>query len=270
MSTAAGVPLTIVDAFTSSAFAGNPAGVCRLDRWVDDAWLQDVAAELNLAETAFVVPRAEADHYDLRWFTPQVEVDLCGHATLATAHVLGRAGTVTFHTRSGELRCTLLDGRVEMDFPAIASTPVALDPRVVEALGARVRSAATGSFLLVELDNADVVRELSPDLAAVRGVHSHGVIVTAAGGPADDVDIVSRVFAPNLGIDEDPVTGSAHCQLAPWWAARLGRTELRAEQASSRGGRLVLRLDGDRVVLAGAAVTMIDGHLLAPVPATTG
>jgi predicted PhzF superfamily epimerase YddE/YHI9 len=260
----AGVPLTIVDAFTEAAFAGNPAGVCLLDRWPADAALQRVAAEVNLAETAFVVGREDPDHFDLRWFTPAVEVDLCGHATLASAHVLALPGEVIFHTRSGELRCTRRDGAVQMDFPAIASTPVPLDPHVVEALGARVRSTATGSFLLAELADAAAVRELRPDLAALRAVHEHGVIVTAAGAPTDAADIVSRVFAPNLGIDEDPVTGSAHCQLAPWWAARLGRDELVAEQASPRGGRLTVRVAGGRVVLAGTAVTVIEGRLLAP------
>lgn len=260
---APGVPLTIVDSFTATAFAGNPAGVCRLDAWPDDAWLQRVAAEVNLAETAFLVGRAEPDTYDLRWFTPAVEVDLCGHATLASAHVLAAPGTVTFHTRSGPLHCTVRDGRIEMDFPAIASTSAPLDPRLVEALGARVRAIAVGSFLLAELDSAAAVRELTPDIAALRAVHPHGVIVTAA-ADGGDLDIVSRVFAPNLGIDEDPVTGSAHCQLGPWWAQRLGRPELRAEQASRRGGRLVVRVADDRVVLAGNAVTVIEGRLLAP------
>lgn len=257
-----GVPLTIVDSFTDVPFAGNPAGVCRLDGWPADGRLQQIAAEVNLAETAFVVAREEPDHFDLRWFTPAVEVDLCGHATLATAHVLGLPGMVTFHTRSGELRCTAAGGSIEMDFPAIPSTPVALDPRLVEALGARVRATAVGSFLLAEVADATTVRELQPDLVALRAVHPHGVIVTAAGDPAGDTDIVSRVFAPNLGIDEDPVTGSAHCQLGPWWTARLGRETLLAEQASPRGGRLTVRVAGDRVVLAGSAVTVIDAHLL--------
>ena len=263
MPTPGAVPLTVVDSFTDAAFAGNPAGVCRLDRWPADARLQQVAAEVNLAETAFVVARDEPDHYDLRWFTPAVEVDLCGHATLATAHVLGLPGAVTFHTRSGELRCTARDGAVEMDFPAIPSTPVPLEPRLVEALGSQVRSAAVGSFLLAELASAAVVRELAPDLTALRAVHPHGVIVTAAGDSAGAADIVSRVFVPNLGIDEDPVTGAAHCQLGPWWAARLGRDTIAAEQASKRGGRLTVRVAGDRVVLAGHAVTVIDGELLA-------
>ncbi len=258
-----GLPLTIVDAFTDAPFSGNPAGVCRLDGWPADGWLQQVAAEVNLAETAFVVARERPDHFDLRWFTPTVEVDLCGHATLATAHVLDLPGQVTFHTRSGELRCTAHDGAVEMDFPAIASTPVALDPRLVEALGAQVRSTALGSFLLAEVADASTVRELRPDLAGVRAVHTHGVIVTAGADPADAVDIVSRVFAPNMGIDEDSVTGSAHCQLGPWWAQRLGRDTLLAEQASARRGRLTVRVAGDRVVLAGTAVTVIEGRLLA-------
>jgi predicted PhzF superfamily epimerase YddE/YHI9 len=264
MSTA-GIPLSIVDAFTEVAFAGNPAAVCRLDAWPDDGWLQQVAAEMNLAETAFVVPRAVPGEFDLRWFTPQVEVDLCGHATLASTHVLGVDGEVVFHTRSGELRCSRRDGRIEMDFPAIASRPVGLDPQLVEALGSQVRSTATGSFLLAELGSAAAVRELRPDVDALRAVHTHGVIVTATGEPGG-ADIVSRVFAPNLGIDEDPVTGSAHCQLAPWWAARLGRTDVRAEQASARGGLLTLRLVGDRVTIIGSAVTVVEGRLRTPLP----
>ena len=263
MPTPGAVPLTIVDSFTDVAFAGNPAGVCRLDRWPADERLQQVAAEVNLAETAFVVARDEPDQFDLRWFTPTVEVDLCGHATLATAHVLARPGTVTFHTRSRQLHCTAAGGAVEMDFPAIASTPVPLDPSLVEALGSQVRTTAAGSFLLAELADATAVRELQPDFTALRAVHPHGVIVTAAGDPAGSADIVSRVFGPNLGIDEDPVTGAAHCQLGPWWAARLGRDTIVAEQASHRGGRLTVRVAGDRVVLSGHAVTVIDGHLLA-------
>src|SRR4051812_29933473 len=193
------IPLYHVDAFTDRPFAGNPAAVCLLPSWREDQWLQAVAREMNLSETAFLVK--QPGHFDLRWFTPAVEVDLCGHATLASAHVLALQGTVTFHTRSGELRCTRRDGAIEMDFPAIASAPVPLDPRLIEALGARVRSTATGSFLLAELENAGAVRELRPDVAALRAVHAHGVIVTAAGDPTDRADTVSRVFAPNLGID---------------------------------------------------------------------
>ena len=254
------LPLSIVDAFTATPFAGNPAAVCRLPAWPDDEWLQHVAAEMNQAETAFVVPRDEPSSFDLRWFTPTVEVDLCGHATLATTHVLGLDGTVTFHTRSGELRCTRVGDAIELDFPAIPSQPVALDPRLVEALGAQVRSTAAGSFLLAELADAAAVRELRPDIAALRPVHPHGVIVTARGEPGV-ADIVSRVFVPNLGIDEDPVTGSAHCQLGPWWGRRLGTDTLHTEQASPRGGRLEVRVADDRVLLVGHAVTVVDGQL---------
>jgi len=254
------LPLSIVDAFTAIPFAGNPAAVCRLDAWPGDGWLQHVAAEMNLAETAFVVRRDEPSSFDLRWFTPTVEVDLCGHATLATAHVLGLDGTVTFHTRSGELRCTRVGDALELDFPAIPSQPAALDPRLVEALGAQVRSAAAGSFLLAEVADAQAVRELRPDIGALRSIHPHGVIVTAR-GERGGADIVSRVFVPNLGIDEDPVTGSAHCQLGPWWARRLGTDTLSAEQASGRGGRLDVHVGGDRVVLVGRAVTIVEGHL---------
>jgi PhzF family phenazine biosynthesis protein len=264
MTTTAGIALSIVDAFTSTAFTGNPAAVCRLDAWPDDGWLQRVAAEMNLAETAFLVERDTAGEFDLRWFTPEVEVDLCGHATLAATHLLGRDGTLTFHTRSGALRCTRrADGCIDLDFPAVVSRTVPVDPRVGEALGATVSDMADGLFLLVELIDATTVRELHADPSLLRPLHDHGVIVTARGGPGE-ADVVSRVFVPNLGIDEDPVTGSAHCQLGPWWAARLGRDELRAEQASRRGGELQLRVVGDRVVLRGTAVTIVEGRLLAP------
>jgi predicted PhzF superfamily epimerase YddE/YHI9 len=260
--TSTDIPLHIVDAFTGTAFSGNPAAVCQLSAWPGDTWLQQVAAEMNLAETAFVVPGDAPDEFDLRWFTPTVEVDLCGHATLATTHVLERDGTLTFHTRSGALRCTRVDGVIELDFPANASHPVPVDPRLRAVLGVDVCGTAEGAFLLVELADAATVRRLAVDPAELRDVHPHGVIVTAPGEPGG-ADLVSRVFAPNAGIPEDPVTGSAHCQLGPWWAQRLGRSELRAEQASPRGGLLHVSVRGDRVVLAGAAVTVVEGRLLA-------
>lgn len=256
-----GVPISVVDAFTDRAFAGNPAAVCRMDSWPDDAWLRAVAAELNLAETAFVVARGDAE-FDLRWFTPSGhEVELCGHATLAATHVLGRAAL--FHTRSGSLRCTPADdGWITLDLPAIACEPSAAKPAIIEALGNQVRSSWSGSFDVVELASAAAVRDLHPDLGQLRMTCPHGLIVTAA-GDRDGVDVVSRVFAPAIGIPEDPVTGSAHCQLAPLWAKRLGRDELVAEQASSRGGTLRLRVAGDRVLVAGQAVTVWEGELRA-------
>lgn len=255
-----GVPISVVDAFTDRPFAGNPAAVCRLDSWPDDAWLRDVAAEMNLAETAFVVPRDEDGELDLRWFTPSGhEVELCGHATLATTHVLGAAAV--FHTRSGPLRCTPgADGWITLDLPAIASAPAPANPAIIEAIGQQIRASWSGSFDVVELASAAAVRELRPDLGQLRMTCPHALIVTAA-SDRDGVDIVSRVFAPAIGIPEDPVTGSAHCQLAPLWAKRLGRSELVAEQASARGGTLRLRVAGERVLVTGRATTVWTGEL---------
>jgi PhzF family phenazine biosynthesis protein len=256
------VPITVVDAFTDRAFAGNPAAVCRMDAWPDDGRLRAIAAEMNLAETAFVVPAAADGEYDLRWFTPSGhEVELCGHATLATTHVLGRAAV--FHTRSGALRCTPAeDGWITLDLPATASTTASANPAIIEAIGSQVRSSWSGSFDVVELAGAAAVRELRPDLAQLAMVCPHGLIVTAA-GDRPGIDMVSRVFAPAIGIPEDPVTGSAHCQLAPLWAKRLARHDLVAEQASARGGVLRLRVDGDRVHVSGQAVIVWEGTLLA-------
>lgn len=256
------VPISVVDAFTDRAFAGNPAAVCRLDAWPGDGRLRDIAAEMNLAETAFLVPAGADGEYELRWFTPSGhEIDLCGHATLASTHVLGRA--TVFHTRSGALRCAPgADGWITLDLPAGASTPAPATPAIIEAIGSQVRTSWTGAFDIVELDTAAAVRELHPDLAQISMTCPHGLIVTAAGDRAG-VDIVSRVFAPAVGIPEDPVTGSAHCQLAPLWAKRLGRDDLVAEQASARGGMLRLHVSGDRVHVAGQAVTVWEGALIA-------
>ncbi|MEO5899884.1 MAG: PhzF family phenazine biosynthesis protein [Ilumatobacteraceae bacterium] len=254
------LPISVVDAFTATRFSGNPAAVCVLPAWPSAVWMQRVAAEMNQAETAFLVARAEPDEYDLRWFTPTVEIDLCGHATLASTHVLGLEGEVRFHTRSGVLICSRRDGRIEMDFPAIVGTTVALDPRLVEALGVQVRTTQVGSFLLAEVADAATVRELVPDIAGLAAVHPHAVIVTAVGDAG--YDFVSRVFSPNVGIPEDLVTGSAHCQLATFWSQRLGRPMLSAFQASARGGEVGVRVDGDRVILSGNAVTVLTGSLL--------
>lgn len=253
-------PITVVDAFTTTAFRGNPAAVCLLDAPADAGWMQQVAAELNLSETAFAVPRPGGGT-DLRWFTPTVEVDLCGHATLATTHVLGR--DTDFHTRSGVLQCTVPEpGRVEMDFPAATTTRVPEPAGLAAALGAEVVSVHDGGFdLVVELASAAVVRALTPDLRTLRGLPHRGMVVTAAGGEYG-VDCTSRFFGPAVGVDEDPVTGSAHCALAPFWAARTGRRTLRGHQASARGGLVDMRLDGDRVHLGGGAVTVWRGELL--------
>jgi PhzF family phenazine biosynthesis protein len=265
------VPVSIVDAFTDAAFTGNPAGVCLLAAPPTDAWMQAVAAELNLAETAFLVPRADGDH-DLRWFTPTVEVDLCGHATLASAHVLG--GERRFHTRSGQLRCAPSDdGLIELDFPSSPPQPVADPPDWAPALGIAadrvvgVWATETG-WSLVEVASPDDVRSVEPDAAAIVALSRDPVVVTAAPGDAAGVDAVSRVFGPGIGIPEDPVTGAAHCIVAPWLAARDhgGRTEFTGEQASARGGIVGMRLAGDRVVLSGRCVTVLEGTILAEPP----
>jgi predicted PhzF superfamily epimerase YddE/YHI9 len=250
--------LAVVDAFTTEPFTGNPAAVAILDAFADDARMQAVAREMNYSETAFVVPRADGD-YDLRWFTPAVEMDLCGHATLAAAHVLNRS--VRFHTRSGVLACVQAEGGwIEMDFPADppAEAPA---PAGLQLPGARWYGVGKWDSV-VELDTAELVRDLQPDLAAIASLGTRCCIVTAAGDRAG-VDCVSRVFAPNVGIPEDPVTGSAHCTLAAYWTARLGARTLTGEQASARGGTVRMRLHGDRVTLSGQAITVAQTTLLA-------
>lgn len=251
----------VVDAFTDRAFAGNPAGVVLLDEPADEAWMQSVAAEMKHAETAFVVTGGEGP-LPLRWFTPVTEVDLCGHATLATAHVLG--GDRAFETRSGVLTCTAgADGSVEMDFPADPTVPATLPDELRAALpGVDVVEAGEGvSDLLVQAADAAQVRALEPDLDAVARHGPRGVIVTAL-GDRPGVDVVSRCFFPGVGVPEDPVTGSAHCTVASWWAPRLGRASLTCVQASPRGGVVRTMLDGGRVRLAGRAVTVLAGELL--------
>jgi len=260
------VPIHVVDAFTAAAFSGNPAAVCVLREPGDAAWMQAVAREMNLSETAFVAPGSPA--FGLRWFTPTVEIDLCGHATLASAHVLLSTGVATgavaFDTRSGRLHCRPVDGRIEMDFPAVALSPAAPPAGLLDALGsdAVVGVLDGGHHTFVELESAAAVRALTPDLDGIARVRNGVVTVTAA---ADDpgVDFVSRVFGPGVGIDEDPVTGSAHCGLAPFWAARLGRPDVVGYQASARGGIVRCRVAGDRVLLTGDAVTVLTGELLA-------
>ncbi len=250
--------LTVVDAFTAEPFRGNPAAVAVVHEFPGDARMQAVAREMNLSETAFVVRRPDGDH-DLRWFTPTLEVDLCGHATLAAAHLLG--GAARFHTRSGVLACSARrEGWIEMDFPAdpatVATVPVDL------GLDGVVGYASTGLSALIELGTAAAVRDLQPDLARLAALSTRVVIVTAA-GDRDGIACVSRVFGPNVGIPEDPVTGSAHCLLAPYWGERLGTTELVGEQASARGGIVHMRIDpGDRVAIGGQAVTTSRVQLL--------
>jgi predicted PhzF superfamily epimerase YddE/YHI9 len=241
--------LTVVDSFTDRPFAGNPAAIAVVDSFPDDDRMQRVAAEMNLSETSFVVPRADGD-YDLRWFSPTTEIELCGHATLAAAHVLGGAGR--FHTRSGVLECVPADdGWIEMDFPA--DPPDGIDPPtgfVIEGAASFARGARD---LLVELRDAALVRNFVPDMGAIADLDARGLIVTAA-GDRDGIDCVSRFFAPRAGIAEDPVTGSAHCTLACVWGERLQRDELVGEQASPRGGIVRMQYRGERVVLGGQAV----------------
>jgi PhzF family phenazine biosynthesis protein len=271
--------IRIIDAFTDRPFAGNPAAVCLLDgdRWPDEGWMQRVAAEMNLSETAFahpLPPGAEAD-WALRWFTPVVEDDLCGHATLATAHALrsdgGGPGAIRFSSRSGILVAHARDdGAITLDFPAAPATDVPVPDGLADALGARPDAVhGTGALgdLLAVFPDEDAVRALAPDFAAVarlaRRDGIRGITATApASGPGRGYDFVSRFFAPADGIPEDPVTGSAHTALAPFWARRLGRDELTGLQASARTGLVRTAVRGDRVHLTGHAVTVLDGSLI--------
>jgi PhzF family phenazine biosynthesis protein len=255
-----------VDAFTDKPFAGNPAAVCLLQEAADETWMQNVAAEMNLSETAFLVP--QADDYILRWFTPVVEVDLCGHATLASAHVLWETGNLEadeearFHTKSGLLTAVLNEGWITLNFPAKPEISAEIPPDLSEALGVEPVYVGQNAFdYIVEVDSETAVRNLVPDFAALRRLNVRGIMVTAR-AETDELDIVSRFFAPGAGIDEDPVTGSAHCCLGPYWAGKLGKTEFTAYQASQRGGIIRVSVKGDRVLLQGQAVTILKGKLL--------
>ena len=257
-----------VDAFTSEAFGGNPAAVCVLPRPADPAWMQRVALEMNLSETAFLVGRG-AGEYDLRWFTPAVEVDLCGHATLAAAHVLWEGGHISqaaaavFHTRSGRLSALRRDGWIEMDFPAEPAEPASVPDGLAGALGVEPVHVGRNRFdYLVEVDTEATVRRLAPDIRGLGAMPVRGIIVTAC-SQTEGFDFVSRFFAPRAGVDEDPVTGSAHCCLGPYWRRRLGRDTFTAWQASARGGMVKVAVAGDRVLLSGQAVTVLRGELLA-------
>ncbi len=274
--------ITQVDAFTAAPFRGNPAAVCVMPAAADSGWMQAVAREMNLSETAFVHPHGDA--FDLRWFTPLVEVELCGHATLASAHVLWSQGHLrrdqqaVFHTRSGVLTCELEAATapegvrgapeggdwIRMDFPAQSPVSAAAPAGLLEALG--IGSAAwvgrNKADVLVEVSSEEVVRALHPDMHRLGNVDARGIIVTARAerGP---YDFVSRFFAPRVGVPEDPVTGSAHTALTPFWAERLGKQDLTAYQASARGGVIRVGLRGERVLIAGQAVTVLRGDLLA-------
>ena len=256
------IPYYQVQAFTSDPHGGNPAGVCPLESRLADDLMQRIAREIGLSETAFASPREDGD-WDLRWFTPVCEVDLCGHATLATAHVLLHErnlpdGRIAFHTRSGPLAVRRHGAALELELPSRPAAAAAVPAGLAEALGAVPVAVGLARDLVVELADEDTVRRLRPDFAAISRLDTLAVCVTARGREAD---FVSRFFIPRLGIDEDPVTGSAHCTLVPWWAAKLGRDELVAHQVSPRGGVLHCRLDGDRVRLRGEAVTWLVGEL---------
>lgn len=264
------IPIWQVDAFAASAFKGNPAAVCFLDDYPDDRWLQNVAVEMNLSETAFVVPTEEPDSFRLRWFTPAAEVDLCGHATLASAHTLIQQKRIElgvpirFQTRSGELPCHQSGDRITLDFPATPITDDVSEEIASEALASL--HVDLGTVLqsrfdtVVVLDDEESVRRLQPDFHRMKQIPTRGVIATA---PSDStgIDFVSRFFAPQHNIDEDPVTGSAHCGLTPYWAERLQKNVLVGYQASARGGTVYCEQLGDRVLLSGTAVTVMEGHL---------
>ena len=254
-----------VDAFTSQPFTGNPAAVCLLDGEADAPWMQKVAAEMNLAETAFVSP--EGDHFRLRWFTPAVEVDLCGHATLATSHVLWEIGHVAtdapcvYQSKSGELYAKRIGGQIQLDFPAAPAKEMTAPQGMIEALGVPVQFVGMSPFdYMVEVESAEIVRNLHPDMSGLMNLGSRGVIVTS-GDESGEFDFVSRFFGPAVGINEDPVTGSAHCTLGPYWMGKLGKHEFNAWQASARGGGMKVTVDGDRVKLLGEAVTVMRGEL---------
>lgn len=264
-----GQAIVQVDAFTEKPFAGNPAAVCVLDAPQPDDWLQQVALEMNLSETAFLLP--QADGYDLRWFTPAAEVPLCGHATLASAHVLWSEGHVPtnqeirFHTLSGLLTANRQGEWIELNFPVQPMQVVEPPDTLLAALGitdfaaVRHRTRQNQDDYLIELASEDDVRQLRPNFTQMLTLSTRGAIVTSRG---TQYDFVSRYFAPGVGINEDPVTGYAHCCLAPYWQERLGKTEFLAYQASARGGVVKVRLAGDRVLLAGQAVTVLRGELV--------
>jgi PhzF family phenazine biosynthesis protein len=259
------LPLFVVDAFTDRPFAGNPAAVCLLPSWREDGWLQAVGREMNLSETAFLVK--QADHFELRWFTPKVEVDLCGHATLASAHILWEQGQadgpeIRFATRSGILRALRQGDAIVLDFPLQPAEETAPPAGLLEALGISACYVGKGRYdYLVEVQSEADLRRMTPDFKRLVALAVRGVIVTSR---SDDprFDFVSRFFAPGAGIDEDPVTGSAHCCLGDYWHKRLGKTELTAFQASARGGVVKVRVTRDRAFLGGKAVTVTRGELL--------
>jgi PhzF family phenazine biosynthesis protein len=262
------IPLAWVDAFSDAPFGGNPAGVCLLDEPLGEARMQAIAFELGIAETAFLVPDDGPTTFALRWFSPATEIDLCGHATLASAHALRQWGTVdgtaplTFHTKSGPLHASFDDDRVVLDFPAdpIAAAPL---PDCLQSQwpGSVVHSGRTAFFTFVALSSPDAVRAYDPDLDAIAATGDKALLLTAAAAPASDADYVLRVFGPNVGIPEDPATGSAQCSAGPYWAGELGRSRLVVRQLSQRGAVLYVRPEGERVHIGGHATTVLTGHL---------
>lgn len=259
-------PIYQADAFTDKLFGGNPAAVCPLPEWLPAETMQKIAAENNLAETAFFVPKGH--EYELRWFTPELEIDLCGHATLATAHIIFshldyQADVVNFHTqKAGVLTVSRQEGLYTLNFPSRVPEPTSAPDGLIEALGgtAPLEVFRSRDYMVVYKDEAAVLA-LQPDFTALSKIDGIGIIVTAAG---DNCDFVSRFFAPGAGIPEDPVTGSAHCNLIPYWAERLGKTELHAFQVSERKGELWCKLDGDRVLMSGKAITYLKGEIYIP------
>jgi PhzF family phenazine biosynthesis protein len=271
MSSTQEIPLWQVDAFTDRPFAGNPAAVCILPSYPQDQWLQSVAAEMNLSETSFIVPTGDENCFHLRWFTPTTEVDLCGHATLAAAHTLIEQNLVTaglairFQTRSGELRCEQSGSQITLDFPSAAADGVvdaSTKAALLYALGLEEAVFMRCKFdLVVVVNDASIVESLRPNFNLLESIETRGVVVTAA-SQTTGIDFVSRFFAPRFGINEDPVTGSAHCCLAPYWGERLNKTSLVGYQASPRGGTVYCDVVGDRVLLTGNAVTVFEGKML--------
>ena len=266
-----GIPIWQVDAFAARPFAGNPAAICLLESPRDAEWMQQVAAEMNLSETAFVVPAGRPNEFHLRWFTPAVEVDLCGHATLGAAHTLieqkrvDPSRPILFQTRSGCLSCQRDGASIRMDFPATPPSG-SVDPATIgnleAALGITVDAVAKSKEdVFAVVDSEQTLRRVSPDFSRLAEIETRGVILTATSS-APGVDFVSRFFAPRCGINEDPVTGSAHCCLAPYWSERLGRSSLTGYQASPRGGFVHTRVVGDRVQLSGQAVTVMESRFL--------
>jgi PhzF family phenazine biosynthesis protein len=263
-----GVQIFQVDAFTDKPFSGNPAAVCILDELRDESWMQSVAKEMNLSETAFLQPRE--DGFRLRWFTPAVEVELCGHATLASAHVLWETGFLKpeekarFHTLSGLLTAELKGSEIQMDFPSRPESPCSIPTGLSEALEVVPKYVGETQYdLLIELDSETMVRDLTPDFSKLRQISARGIMITAETA-LPGYDFISRFFAPQVGIDEDPVTGSAHCSLGPFWSKRLGKNEMLAFQASERGGTVRVRVEGDRIRLGGKAVMVLRGEWVEP------